>query len=83
MAAFLPTMTRSKHSNAPAHEVAAIDFPLAAIGAFLVNVTQESGIARTRAGFRKRLAAMYRLSAWDGFSGSTRTIAWSAKRSAT
>ncbi|WP_219114295.1 hypothetical protein [Janthinobacterium sp. UMAB-56] len=60
-------MTRSKHSKAPAHEVAAIDFPLVAIGAFLVNVTQESGIARTRA----------------GFSGSTRTIAWSAKRSAT
>ncbi|WP_454775669.1 chemotaxis protein CheB [Janthinobacterium tructae] len=48
-------MTRSKHSKAPAPEVAAIDFPVVAIGAsaggldpiiaFLTHVPPESGIA--------------------------------------
>ena len=48
-------MTRSKHSKAPAPEVAAIDFPVVAIGAsaggldpiiaFLTNVPPDSGIA--------------------------------------
>ena len=48
-------MTRSKHSKAPAHEVAAIDFPVVAIGAsaggldpivaFVTNVSPQSGIA--------------------------------------
>ncbi|MGK5081159.1 chemotaxis protein CheB [Janthinobacterium sp. HLX7-2] len=38
-------MTRSKHSKAPVPEAAAIFFPVAAIGACLANVPQESGIA--------------------------------------
>lgn len=48
-------MTRSKHSKAPAHAVATIDFPVVAIGAsaggldpivaFLTNVSPQSGIA--------------------------------------
>src|SRR5450830_2126347 len=48
-------MTRSKHSKVPAHEVAAIDFPVVAIGAsaggldpivaFLTHVPPDSGIA--------------------------------------
>ena len=48
-------MTRSKHSKAPAQEVAAIDFPVVAIGAsaggldpiiaFLTHVSPQSGIA--------------------------------------